>query len=128
MPQCHSLPLKYLQLFQKSLETHKCPLQAMNSAVAPEVEAASASVGELVAAVTGLVATGVVAWSLATLKGTGAHASGSNLSIHIHVNNESQCKPAGSLQTRVHPTYPVCWLPSEMTARFVPSHSLVYVT
>jgi hypothetical protein len=49
------------------------PLQVMNSAVAPEVESVPASVGEVLVAVAGLAATGVVAWSLATLKDTGRH-------------------------------------------------------
>lgn len=46
-------------------------MQIMNSAVAPEVETVPASVGEVLIAAAGLAATGVVAWSLATLKDTG---------------------------------------------------------
>lgn len=46
-------------------------LQVMNSAVSPEVESVPASVGEVFIAAAGLAATGVVAWSLATLKDTG---------------------------------------------------------
>lgn len=45
--------------------------QVINTAVAPEVETKAASVGEVLAAVAGLAATGIVAWSLATLKATG---------------------------------------------------------
>jgi hypothetical protein len=43
----------------------------MNSAVAPEVDSGPASAAEVFIAAAGLAATGVVAWSLATLKDTG---------------------------------------------------------
>jgi hypothetical protein len=43
----------------------------MNSAVAPEVDSGPASVVEVLIAAAGLAATGVVAWSLATLKDSG---------------------------------------------------------
>lgn len=74
---------------------HRSP-QVINSAVAPEVETEAASVGEVVAAVAGLVATGVVAWSLATLKDTGDCAE------------RHQCSSAASLLLRSPLPYNMC--------------------
>lgn len=67
---CGNCPAKLA--VRTALKMQLSAAQAINRAVAPEVDSASASVAEVVAAIAGLGAAGVVAWSLATLKDTGA--------------------------------------------------------
>ena len=69
------------------------PAQAINAAVAPEVESEAASVAEVLAAIAGLGAVGIVAWSLATLRDTGGSRSAFDCSEAQRVDshhNESE--------------------------------------